>query len=95
MPSGRLPNSIKHKFEEIIHSPSGLAKFKRIMAATKKDDTYLAYFKEAMDRSHGKAAQFLEMDLNDVTGRPTTEELNAALRSLEDHKNGNGVEAKE
>lgn len=88
---GRISDKVKHHFEEILNSPSGFAKFKRIMAAVKKEETYLQYFREAMDRKFGKAPQFLEMELNDVSDRPTVDELNVALRSLNGHSKRTGL----
>ena len=53
-------NASRFKFAEILEGPSGYAKFLKIMARTTKEETYLAYFKEAMDRAFGRAKQTLE-----------------------------------
>ena len=96
--AGRIPDAVKHRFQEILESPSGFAKFKRVMAATKKEEAYLQYFKECMDRKYGKAPQFLDMDVNDVTDRPTSETLLntiTALRAeLDSLRTGTSVETK-
>ena len=55
--SGRLSNAVKHRFEMMLESPGGYKKFSRIMCQLTKEDIYLGYFKEAMDRAHGKAMQ--------------------------------------
>lgn len=89
---GRPTNAVKHKFQEILDGPSGIAKFKRIMAATTKDETYLAYFKECIDRAHGKPLQVNE-NFNHEDDRPTTAELDAAIGSVNGHSKGTGVEA--
>lgn len=72
---GRVSDAVKHRFEEILESPSGYQKFKRIMAATKKEDTYLSYFKECMDRKFGKSQQFVDLTNSDDPDRPSTEAL--------------------
>lgn len=90
---GRPTDAMRHKFKEILESDSGVAKFKRIMAALEDPDTYLAYFKEAADRGFGRSIQSVEMDVNDSSQRPTREQLDAALRSLNGHSEGNGMEA--
>lgn len=88
---GRPTNSLKHKFDEILESESGIPKFKRMMAATTKAETYIHYFRECLDRSSvGKAIQVNE-NFNHDDDRPTTTELDAALRSLNGHSTGNGV----
>lgn len=92
--ANKITNSVRHAFEEMLKSPSGYAKFKRIMAATKRPESYLAYFKEAMDRCYGRATQTVEMDVNDVTDRPTKLELDAALRSINSHSEGKELEKK-
>lgn len=94
----RPTNKIKHDFEEILKSPTGVAKFKRIMAATRKEETYLAYFKECFDRAFGKAAQFVDLDVNDNNpDRPTTEALIQTVTTLraelDASRAGAGVEA--
>jgi hypothetical protein len=89
---GRPTNRVKHLFDEILDSPSGIQKFKKIMAATTKEETYLSYFKECVDRSSvGKSVQVNENFNHDETERPSKEQLDAALRSIDAHKNGNGV----
>lgn len=88
---GRLPDAVKHRFEEILFSPSGFAKFKRMMAATTKEDAFLKYFQECMDRKYGKAADIMDIDINDTTARPTTEQLNEALRCLKNNSDGDGM----
>jgi hypothetical protein len=67
MANGRVPDSVRHRFREMLESPSGYAKFKRIMAATKKEDIYLRYFMEAMDRVFGKSEQFGSIELSGIS----------------------------
>lgn len=88
---GRPTNALKHKFERILEESHAYEKFKRILANAKKDETFLHAFELCHDRAFGKAPQFVDMDVNDVSQRPTNEELDAALRSLNGHSEGNGV----
>lgn len=88
--AGRIPNRVHQVFEEILNSPTGYLKFKRIMAATKDPKHYLAYFQECMDRKFGKSPQFLELDVNE-SPRPTREQLEAVLKRLGSNQGGAGM----
>lgn len=57
--AGRPKDSARHKFDMILQSPTGVAKFKRIMSALEDPEIYLEYFKEAANRAWGKSAQAL------------------------------------
>lgn len=88
----RIPDSIKHKFQRIIEESKGDARFKKILAMG-KDDNFKWAYEFAYERAYGKAPQALDLELNDVTGRPTTEELTAALASLNGHSKGDTLES--
>jgi len=92
---GRPTDAIKHKFARILEESHAYERFKKILAQTKKDDVFLKAFDLCHDRAFGKPLQSVDMDVNDVSDRPTREELDAALRSVEAHPNGNGVEKTE
>lgn len=89
---GRPKDELKHKFKRILEESNAYEKFKQILIKAKKEDVFLKAFDMCHDRAFGKAQQFVDMDVNDVTGRPTKEELNDALRSLNGHSTGNGVD---
>lgn len=89
---GRPTDAIKHRFQRILEESNAYEKFKNILIQTKKQDVFLKAFDMCHDRAFGKSPQFVDMELNDVTNRPSQDELNAALESVRDHQNGNGVE---
>ena len=92
---GRPTDALKHRFKQILESSNAYRRYTQILAKTGKDDVFLKAFEMAHDRAYGKAQQFLDMELNDVSGRPTKEELDEALRSASDHPSGNGLEKTE
>lgn len=87
----RIPDAIKAKFQRMIEESKGDTRFKKILA-TGSDENFKWAYEFAYERAYGKAPQFTEIDINDVTDRPTKEQLDAALRSLGNHSEGNGVE---
>lgn len=84
---GRIPDSVKHKFEMILESPSGIEKFKRIMARTEKEDSFLKYFQEAMDRRYGKPTEHQEVE-NVNQGLTKDQLLDLRKDYLDRHSNG-------
>jgi len=92
---GRPTDALKHRFQKILESSNAYERLQQIMAQTEKEEVFLKALEICHDRAYGKAPQFMEMDLNDVTARPTIDDLNAALASVESNQNGNGVEAKQ
>ena len=88
---GRIPDSIKHRFARILEESNSYEKFKQILIKTKKEDVFIKAFELCHDRAFGKAQQFVDMELNDVTNRPSKEALDEAIRSLNGHSAGNGV----
>ena len=89
---GRPTDELKHRFARILEEANAYEKFKQILIKTKKEDVFLKAFDVCHDRAFGKAPQFVDMDLNDVTSRPTVEQLNEALRSLNGYSERNGVD---
>ena len=87
----RVPDYVKHKFERIIKDSNADKKFMHILKNTRKEEVFLKAYEMCNERAFGKAPQFTELELNDVTERPNREELDAALRSLNGHPEGNGV----
>lgn len=88
---GRPTDALKHKFQRILEEAKSYEKFKHILKNNNKPDVFLKAFEMAHDRAYGKALQAIDMEMNDVTARPTAEDLNAALRSLNGDSKGNGV----
>lgn len=92
---GRPPDVLRHRFKELLESPSGFPKFKRIMARLEKEDVYLRYFQESLDRAIGKAEQAIELTIDD-SSRPTTDSLIETLtvlrKELDDSRAGIGME---
>lgn len=89
---GRPSDALKHRFARILEESNSYQRFKNLLIKTKSDETFLRAFAECHDRAFGKAPQFTEMELTDVTDRPTKDELDVAVRSLNGHQEGNGVE---
>lgn len=58
------------------------------MLANGSDENFKWAYELAYERAYGKAQQHVEMELNDLTNRPTAEQLDAALRSLRDNPEG-------
>lgn len=90
---GRPKDALKHRFERILEETNAYEKFKQILSKTRKEEVFLRAFDVCHDRAFGKAPQFVDMELNDVTNRPTNDELDAALRSLNGHSEGTGMES--
>jgi hypothetical protein len=93
--SGRRPDKVRLRFEKILSESGADVRFREILRNTKDEATFLKAYDMAHDRAFGKAAQYVEMDLNDITGRPTREELEEAIRSLRDNPEGTGVDQAE
>lgn len=91
---GRPKDALKHRFERILEEANAYEKFKQLLIKG-KEETFLKAFELCHDRAYGKAPQFLDVDLNDVSNRPTAEELNAAIRSVSGDTEGTRVETKE
>lgn len=89
---GRPTDAVKHRFARILEESNAYEKFKQILIKTKKEDVFIKAFDLCHDRAFGKAPQSIEMELNDVTDRPSTEELDIALRSLNGDSKGTGLE---
>lgn len=86
-----IPDSVRHKFRRILEDSKGDERFKK-MLATGTDENFRWAYQLAYERAYGKPLQNVDMEVNDVTNRPSAEQLDAALRSLGDHPSGNGVE---
>jgi hypothetical protein len=91
---GRPTDALKHKFQRILEEANAYERFKQLMLKG-KDETFIKAFELSHDRAYGKAPQFVDMEVNDVTQRPTAEDLNAAYESVRNHQNGVSVEGKE
>jgi hypothetical protein len=90
---GRPSDATRHKFQEILKQANAYERFRGILCAKRtKDETFLKAFELAHERAFGKSPQYLEMDVNDVTNRPTAEQLSIALRSLNGDSEGAGVD---
>jgi hypothetical protein len=87
----RIPDNVKHRFREALETSKGHARFKKMLAQG-TDENFKWAYELAHEYGYGKAPQYSEIELNDVTNRPDAETLNAAIRSLENHSNGNGLE---
>jgi len=80
---GRPTDALKHKFQRILEQSGADAKFKRIMAATEKEDVFLKAYDMAHDRAYGKALQSIET--SDVTEQRIDKSgLEEALRRNEE-----------
>ena len=90
--SGRRPDALRMRFQKILEESGADVKFREILRNTQKEDVFLKAYDVAYDRAWGKPLQSVEMDLNDVTNRPTAEELNAAIRGLNGHSEGTSVD---
>ena len=88
---GRPTDAMRHRFQRILEQSKADEKFRSILSKVENKDTFLKAYDMALDRAYGKAPQFTEIEMNDVTARPTAEELNEALRSLNGDSKGNGV----
>lgn len=89
---GRPTDVLKHRFQAILEESGADRKFREILRNTKKEDVFLKAYDVAYDRAWGKPLQSVDMDLNDVTNRPTAEQLNVALGSLNGHSEGTGLD---
>lgn len=92
---GRPTDAVKHRFQRILEDSGSYEKFKYILRNTKKEDVFIKAFDLCHDRAFGKATQFIDMDLNDVSNRPTNEELQSAIELLRNLGKGDGLEKKE
>lgn len=88
---GRPTDASRHLFQKILQESKAHDKFRGILLKTQNEKIFLEAYQVALDRGFGKALQSVEMDLNDVTNRPTADQLNDALRSFGDHTQGNGM----
>lgn len=88
---GRPTDTLKHRFQRILEESNSYEKFKQILIKTKKDEVFLKAFEFCHDRAYGKAQQFMDMEVNDVSSRPSQQELDDALRSIVDNSEGNSV----
>ena len=79
----RIPDSIKHKFQRIIEESKGDARFKQFLV-NGNDENYKWAYAFAYERAYGKAPQNIDMEFNDVTNRPTREELEQAQRTIKE-----------
>ena len=86
-----IPDSIRHKFKRIIEDSKGDERFKKMLAMG-SDENFRWAYQLAYERAYGKAPQHIDMELNDVTGRPSREELEAAIRSIKDNPEGTGLD---
>ncbi len=89
--SGDKKAYVKHRFQRILEETNADSRFKKILVQTKDEDRWLKAYEWCYDRAYGKPPQSVEMELNDVTERPSADELDAALRSLNGHSKGNGM----
>lgn len=93
---GRPTDALKHRFKRILEEANAYEKFKSIMVNSKNPETFIRTFEIAHDRAYGKAPQFVEMDVANVTPRPSIDELLEAKalaeKSLGYHSNGDNVE---
>lgn len=89
----RIPDSIKMKFRNMLEESKGHERFKK-MLATGNDDNFKWAYEISLEYGHGKAPQSLDVEVNDVTGRPSQEQLDAALRSTEYYSGRNGMAKK-
>ena len=90
MKTGRPLDSVRHRYRRILEESGAYQRFQQILKKTKNEQNFIKAFELAEDRASGKALQSMDVEMNDVSNRPTADALNAALRSV----NGNsaGVE---
>jgi len=88
---GRPPDAVKARYQRILEESGAYERFHKILKQTEKDENFLKAFEMAEDRASGRAQQSIDMRMEDVTERPTAEQLDAALRSVADNSNGNGM----
>lgn len=88
---GRPFDSVKHRYRRILEESGAYERFHKILKQTPKEENFLKAFELAEDRASGRPLQSIDMEMNDVTNRPTAETLNEALRSLNGDSEGTGL----
>lgn len=79
---GRPTDAVKHRFQRILEEANAYEKFKQILLKTKKEDVFIKAFDLCHDRAFGKAQQFVDLDVNDGSDRPTTDSLIETITAL-------------
>lgn len=87
----RIPDSIKIKYRNMLEESKGHERFKKMLATGKDEDFKWAY-QLALEYGHGKPSQSLDVEMNDVTKRPSLETLEAIAQRAGISVNGDSLD---
>lgn len=76
-----IPDSIRHKFRRIIEESNANVRFTQFLI-NGKDENFKWAYQLAIEYGFGKPSQSIDVDLTDVTNRPSTDTLIQTITAL-------------